>query len=259
MRKLLSVAMTVLIAALIPGVAFALNTPSPMPSAAVEAASTVTQLEIAGDAMRAQKNYERAIETYRAAIRQEPRNAILYNKMGIAYLQLGNLDQAENQFQRAIKIDRKYSPALNNAGVISYMRKNYGKAVKYYKKALALSEDNASFHVNLGTAWFSQKKLERAMAEYARALQLDPDVLVVSSRSGVAAQISSPEERAKYAYLLAKMYAKQGDVERCLLCLKRAKDVGHTSLTDIYKDPEFASVRHDMRIGELIPPPVTAQ
>ena len=38
-------------------------------------------------------------------------------------------------------------------------------------------------------------------------MQLDPEALNQNSRGGIAAQINSPEERARYDYMLAKIYA----------------------------------------------------
>jgi tetratricopeptide (TPR) repeat protein len=220
---------------------------------------TVVQLEARGDILRAQKNYEQAIPYYDAALRKQPKNAVLYNKIGIAELQLGQLKSAEYHFNRAVKFDSKYAQALNNMGVIAYMQKNFGKAVKYYKKALALNEANASIHSNLGTAWFAQNKLDRAIAEYTRALELDPEVLLRSTQGGVSAKISSPEDRAKYSYVLAKLFARHGDIERCLECLRRAKEEGYHNLTDVYKDEEFATIRQDARLAELIPPPAVSK
>jgi len=216
---------------------------------------TVAQLEARGDILRMQKNYEESIRYYNVGLQRQPKNAVLYNKIGIAELQIGQLSSAEYHFTRAVKFDSKYAQAFNNIGVIAYMQKNYGRAVKYYKKALALSEANASIHSNLGTAWFAQNKLERAIAEYTRALELDPEVLLRSTHGGVSAKISSPEDRAKYSYVLAKLFAKRGDIERCLECLRKAKEEGFHNLTDVYRDEEFATIRQDARLAELIPPP----
>ena len=76
-----------------------------------------------------------------------------------------------------------------------------------------------------------------------------------SSSGGLAAQVLSPEDRAYYSYVLAKMYARRGDVDRCLECLRRAKDEGYGRLKDAYNDAEFAIVHADARFIELMSKP----
>jgi len=215
---------------------------------------TVAELETKGDALRQQKAYAEALAHYQAALGKDKTNAVLFNKAGIAELQLGQLANAQKDFERAIKRDRKYAEAYNNLGVVAYMRKDYKKAIKQYQKALRLREDSASFHSNLGATYFAQKKMESAIAEYSRALELDPDILVRSSAGGVAAQIASPEDRARYWYVLAKMYAQRGDCDRCVHCLRKAQDEGYGKLEDVNKDPEFATIRQDPRVIELLTP-----
>ena len=218
---------------------------------------TVAQLEAAGDAARLRKDYEQAARYFEAALKKDRKNAGLYNKLGLAELKGSNLQPARAAFQRAVKRDSKFADAQNNLGAVDYMEHNYGAAAKQFKKAAALDETRAAFHVNLGAAWFAQKKLERAVAEYARALELDPEALISSSRTGVTAQISSPEERAKYRYMLAKIYAKRGEAERCLECLRMAKEDGYRDLANVYKDEEFTDLRQDPRLAQIIPAPAS--
>jgi tetratricopeptide (TPR) repeat protein len=139
---------------------------------------------------------------------------------------------------------------------VEYMRKNYGGAAKHFKKAVALDETHSTYHVNLGAAWFSQKKFERAISEYVRALELNPDAFNQESKIGIAAQILSPEERAQYAFSLAKAYAKRGDVDNCLQCLKKAKEEGYRNMANVYKDEEFTHMRDNPRLHEVVPPPI---
>ncbi len=218
--------------------------------------TTVAELEKAGDLARSQKNWYAAIDYFRAAIRKDRNNAVLYNKMGLAQLQMDALGDARVSFEKASKVNPKYVEAVNNIGAVEYKRKNYKAATKYFKKAVALEETRATFHVNLGAAWFSQKKVDRAIAEYTRAMEIDPDVFRAESKVGIAAQISSPEERAQYSYALAKAYAKRGDVEGCLQCLKKAKEDGYRNLANVYKDEEFSQLRGNPRLQDVVPPPV---
>ncbi len=217
---------------------------------------SVAELEKAGDLARAHKDYSQATVYLQAAVRKDRKNAKLYNKLGLAQLKNNDLRDARMSFESAVKLNSKFAEAVNNVGAVDYMNKNYGGAVKHFKKAVALDETHAAFHVNLGAAWFSQKKLERALTEYTRAIELDPDALRQESKTGVTAQIATPEERARYSYMLAKIYAKRGDVEGCLQCLRKAKEDGYRDIANVYKDEEFRGMRDNTKLHELVTPPV---
>jgi tetratricopeptide (TPR) repeat protein len=253
MRKLTT---KIVMAAILVGLAeYGFATPDAEQGKTAMESMTVTQLERTGDATRALKDYPLAIRYFQAAIRKSPKNAVLYNKLGLAELRNNDLGAARKDFERSAKLDRKYAEAVNNMGAVDYLRRNYGSAAKNFKKAVALDENHASFHVNLGAAWFAQKKLDRALAEYARALELDPDALTSESKTGVSAQIASPEERARYSYMLARIYARRGDVDRCLECLKKAKESGFRDMANVYRDEEFSNLRQDPRLHEIVSPP----
>ena len=216
---------------------------------------TVAELEKAGDSCRMQKDYSQAIQYFREALLKDKKNATIYNKLGMAELKNNNLEGARADFEKAARLNKKYADALNNVGAVYFVQNNFGQAAKYFKRAVALEETRATFHVNLGAAWFSQKKVEPAVNEYMRALELDPQALEQNARAGVTSQISNPEERAKFYYVLAKIQAKRGDMQECLLCLKKAKDAGYRNLADAYKDEEFSQLWSDPRLAAIVPPP----
>lgn len=215
---------------------------------------SVAQLEAKGDNARFNKDFDSAVRYFDAALHKDAKNPVLYNKLGLSYLRMNDLKAARFNFQKAGKRDSKYADAMNNLGAVYYMQKDFGAAARQFKKAVALDETRSTFHVNLGAAWFGQKKLDRAVAEYARALQLNPDALSTGN-AGVAAQIASPEERARYSYMLAKIFAQRGDADLCLKHLRRAKEEGYRELADVYKDVEFAQLRNDPRLAEIASPP----
>ena len=70
--------------------------------------------ELRADIMMARKQYPEAAVIYQKLLRQEPRNALLLNKLGIAYHQQGMLDQAKRYYERAVKADRTFANAVNN-------------------------------------------------------------------------------------------------------------------------------------------------
>lgn len=241
--------------ALIMASGYGIGMPVPQQDKTNMNAMTVAQLERAGDAARAQKDYALAIQYFEAALRKDRKSSSLYNKLGLAELKSNDLAAARVAFERAAKRDSKNADAVNNVGAVDYMNKRYGSATKYFKKAVALEETRPAFHVNLGAAWFSQKKPDRAVMEYARALELDPNALRQDSKAGIAAQISSPEERAQFSYMMAKIYAQRGDTEGCLQCLKKAKEDGYRNLANVYKDEEFSKMRDNPKLHEVVAPP----
>lgn len=248
------ITITIAILAVLVGLpTFSMAAPDPYPGKAM-ASMSVAELERAADDARAQKDYRLAIDYFQAAVRKDPKNAVLFNKMGMAKLKKGESNAARSDFQKAFKLNPKFADALNNIGAVDYQQKRMGSAVKFFKKAVALDETRATFHVNLGAAWFAQKKWDRSVAEYMRALEIDPSVLDSSSRAGVVAQMSTPEERAEYSYMLAKIYARRGDIESCLRCLRKAKEDGYRQFANVYKDEEFAGVRLDARFSDVVAP-----
>lgn len=218
----------------------------PSPSA------TPAALEKQGDVLRGQKLFLDALDYYTAALKKEPKNSTVHNKMGIVYLQTRRFNEAKKQFENALKDDKQNADAYNNLGVTYYALKREGKAIKEYEKALKIREDVASYHNNLAAAYFTKKNFQRATEEYGRALQLDPDIFERTSQTGIAAQLPSPEDRAHYDYVVAKMYAKLGVPDRSLEYLRKAMEEGYKDIGNVYKDAEFSQLRKDPRFTALM-------
>jgi tetratricopeptide (TPR) repeat protein len=216
------------------------------------ATASFEELEKRGDDLRSEKAYLDALDYYRTALAKKPQNAPLYNKAGITELLMQRYRDARKDFERAIKSDRQYADAYNNLGVIYYLERKYGKAIKQYEQAIKLRTDSGSFYSNLGAAYFSRKEFERASIAYSQAMQLDPEIFERTSHSGVQAQMSSPEDRAHFDYVVAKLYAKAGNAERSLQYLRRAMEEGYKGIENVYKDDEFATLRKDPRFTELM-------
>src|ERR1035437_1961322 len=149
-----------------------------------------------GDLDRLHKDYE-------SALKVNTKSADLYNMMGIAELQLKGRSLARKYFIRAQKLNPQFFAPINNLGVLDLLDRRYKSSINYFKQALALDETNAHTHLNLAEAWMGLGEVDYAMTEYARALELDADVLSTTTE-GIAAQVSTPEQRARIAFLIAK-------------------------------------------------------
>ena len=229
----------------------ALTVEAPLQPLPPPAQASPKDLEKAGDELRSKKAYNDAIEYYLAAIKKAD-SPELRNKIGIAHLQLLQFKLAEKEFNRAVKMKPDYAEARNNLGVVSYMRRKYDKAIKEYQQAMKLSDISASFHSNLGMAYFEKKAFDQASAEFMRALELDPQIFERQSLGGVAARMASPEDRARYSYTLARIFAGRGLFDRSLEYLKKAVEEGYAHINDAYKDDAFAGLRKDPRFAVVM-------
>lgn len=210
------------------------------------------ELERRGDQLRTDKNFLDAVDYYQAALKGAQASAALFNKIGICQLMMQRYKESKKSFELAIKADRKHADAYNNLGVIYYEARNYNAAIKHYEKSIALNDSAASYYSNLGAAQFGKKQFDRAIQSYSKAMELDPDIFERTSHAGVMAQLPSPEDRAHYDYVLAKLYARTGVPERSLHYLKKAMEDGYKDIKNVYKDDEFSTLRKDPRFAELM-------
>jgi tetratricopeptide (TPR) repeat protein len=216
------------------------------------------ELEVRGDELRTRKNFLDAVDYYQAALKGASNTASLYNKIGICQLMMQRYKDSKKSFERAIKADRKHADAYNNLGVIYYQAHNYNAAIKNYQKSISLNDSAASYYSNMGAAYFGKKQFEKAVQNYSKAMELDPDIFERTSHAGVLAQLPSPEDRAHYDYVLAKLYARTGVPERSLHYLKKAMEEGYKDIKNVYKDNEFSTLRKDPRFTELMAAKTTA-
>lgn len=204
-----------------------------------------------GDHARAQKDLARARSFYLDALRIKRSDAILYNKLGIIELQLKEFGQAQKHLQQAMKYDPQNIVILNNNGVVLCLKKHYAEALVPLKQALALEESYASAHLNLAEAWSGLGYMDRAMTEYSRALELDPDILN-SANNGTVLNLSTPEQRARMEFIIARSYAIRGNVEVSLEHLQRAKDEGFNNLDLVYKDAAFTPLWQSEKLAHIV-------
>jgi len=214
---------------------------------------TASAAEQKGDIARARSDYLSAVAYYQRALRAGTPDSQLYNKLGIAQLKLRDNSAARKSFLAAIKTDPHNAIALNNLGALMCLEKKYKAALNYEKQALELDEENPAFHVNMAETWAGLSQIDRAMTEYARALELNPDVFS-SSEDGMIAQVKSPEQLARMNYLIARIYARKGNLEGALDYLRRAKNGHYPQLDDVYVDKEFSSLWQDPRLGTIVKP-----
>ena len=197
----------------------------------------------------ARKMYREAIDVFRE---DQSKNPVIINKIGIAYHQMQQLDNARKCYEQAIRLKPDYAEAINNLGTVYYARKSFGRAIRYYQKALKYAPNSASIYSNLGTAYFARKKYKEAMETYQIALKLDPNVFENHGSYGVLLEERSVEERAKFHFHMAKLYAQASRNELALQYLRKALEEGFKDKKKIEEDPDFQAMRDLPEFKELL-------
>jgi tetratricopeptide (TPR) repeat protein len=205
-----------------------------------------------GDTFIAAKQYSDAIGVYRGLLRAYPRDAVLLNKIGIAYHQELNMREAKRYYERAVKADPKYASAINNLGAVEYQRKSYKQAIRNYNKAIALDPGVGSFYSNLGYAYMSLKQFEPAIAAFRKAIEVDPTVFEQHGQAGTVLMERSIEDRGQFFYYVAKSFAQVGDAERCAQYLRKSRDERYKLVANAKTDPAFAGVRDNPAVKEIL-------
>jgi tetratricopeptide (TPR) repeat protein len=210
-----------------------------------------SQLEAVGDQLREARDYRSAVACYREAVRKVA-SAVYYNKIAISELMLQHPAEAEKAAKKAVHKNRFMAEAWNNLGVSYYVLKQYNSAIRGYQRAISINPHSASFHSNLAAAFVDSQQFERGMAEYRKAFEIDPLFFEHRSPNGVSGHLLSPEDRAQFAFIMARLFAGKGDMDRALHFLRAAIEDGYPKIDEVYRDKEFASVRKDERFRTLM-------
>jgi len=241
------------------------DNPQGQPPAAAAAKSQTPQLseEELARLYLVRKQYREAQDIFHKLTVEYPKNALYWNELGISLHNQSYLDAALKCYQKSAKLDPHYADVQNNMGTIYYERKKYAKAIRYYKKAIGLRKDFAAFYLNLGFAYFGEKNYEESISAFRKALEIDPDTFEAArSRTGTVIQDRSiATDRARFYFLLAKSFAESGNLERCIIYLKKARDEGYQDMNSVKSDPSFAGVVKNPEVQEilLVKAPDTAQ
>lgn len=214
-------------------------------------AMSATQLDAEGDRLRGVQDYLSALDCYRFAIRKHPL-AAYYNKVAITEIMLQHLPQAEKAAKKAIHKDKHMAEAWNNLGVTYYVRERLDNSIAAYERAISLQPNVASFHSNLAAAYMDSKQIARGAAEYHKAFELDPTFFERAAENGVSARMASPQDRAQFAFVMARIFAGSGDLDRALHFLRSAMEEGYPRIDEVYHDKEFARALNDQRFVALL-------
>jgi tetratricopeptide (TPR) repeat protein len=120
-------------------------------------------------------DYDNAIADVNQAIRFDPNNASAYKIRGDAYFQKRDIDHAITDYTQAIKLDPNNAVSYDNRGWAYFWEGKYDQAIADYTQAIKLDPNNADRYGNRGWANLYEGKNDRAITDYTQAIKLDPN------------------------------------------------------------------------------------
>jgi len=158
----------------------------------------------------------------------------LWNYLGVAYWNKGDLDQARAAYEKALALDPGYAVVLNNLGSVAFSQAVKDKdaaelrrAVEYFRKAISRDPAYAPAYNGLGSATLMAGDADGAIASWLKALEIDP--------------------AQKFAlYNLGAAYLERGDKAKARTYLTKYKDLYHRTLSAAEKaalDAELEKTR----------------
>ncbi len=136
----------------------------------------------------------------------------LWNYLGVAYWNKGDLKQALAAYNKGLALDPEYAVVLNNLGSVTFVQAKKDKdpvalrqASEYFKRAIGADPDFSSAYNGLGGVYRTMGDLDAAIFCWGKAVELSPN--------------------HKFAlYNLGTAYLDKGDKQKALTYLTRYKE-----------------------------------
>jgi tetratricopeptide (TPR) repeat protein len=117
------------------------------------------------------KNYEKALEYYKAANLKKTNEKIL-TRIANLYMKMREVSFAEQYAEKAIQINNRYLPAYFILADINSAFRSYDKTKELYKKILEINPDEMRAHYRLAWIYQINKDLTNAKKHYQAILNI---------------------------------------------------------------------------------------
>jgi tetratricopeptide (TPR) repeat protein len=135
--------------------------------------------------------HDEAIAVALEALKKDPHNPEMYNKLGISYMYKGEYDKAIEALRTSIQMDSDNAKPRNNLGVVYLAMKEFDQAIAEFKQALSINPRYAEAYNNLAKTLATKGSLDEAIEMQKEATRISPKM-------------------GEYHFNLAKMYEKKG-------------------------------------------------
>jgi len=223
------------------------------------------ELTSQGDQLLDDKQYQRAIDQYNAAILLISTYAPAYAGKGRAYFILKRYEAARVQLRSALMYNYTEPAWVNWVMGLTYLEEEKpSEALNWVSEAVYLDSANARYRITKGRTHYSLKQYQEARQEYLKALESDQknieaNILLGDSyfalkeyRSAIDAYkrvVSPTPEFANVYYAIGNAYVYLGQDYNAIPAYQNAISLKTEFLADVYVNLGFAQYRQ-RKLGE---------
>ncbi len=185
--------------------------------------------------------------------------------LGLAYLNLGKLEEAEHCFRKNLLLT---ASSYFNLGLSLHRQKKYEEGLQNFLRAIELVPDDAEFWDLVGNAYLEMKQLDKAQKALEKAIEIDStyplayyDLGVVFSR--IKGRESEAMKLFKHAitldangalpyYAIACLYSLQNRKRSALDYLRKTIQRGFNDRKYLDNDHDLDSLRNDEEFQKIV-------
>jgi Flp pilus assembly protein TadD len=126
-----------------------------------------------GNTQRKLRANNEALAAFTASLARDPDQPIVYQQVGLLYLNNGKAQTAQSNFERALAMDPSLWRSWNGLGVAADIRKEFELAGKHYRQAIELNPSSPMLWSNFGYSQYLAGDYSAAKTSFESALKLD--------------------------------------------------------------------------------------
>jgi len=206
-----------------------------------------------------------AIEAYKFALEQQPKNPVIWIYLSKVYRDKSWMTEAIEASRKAIKLDPAVADYWNQLGNLYRDQRRMDDAIRSYQRAIELDSGVSGIWCNLGYVYQMIARLPEAISAYQEAVRLSPQngIAYISlaacfRKSGNTSEMEKNLHIARNlitpgnAYLEASFESVCGNAEKALTIIKLALQKKHINQFQLRNDPNLDFLRSDSKFQALV-------
>ncbi|MFQ6114374.1 MAG: protein kinase, partial [bacterium] len=189
---------------------------------------------------RALDDYVRAKEMYHKALELQPDLGYAHWELSTIYLEEGKYQQALESSQKILTLNPKDFTGLIATGDVELFSGKFTQAKQYYEKAIEIDSSRGDVFARLGFILWKTGEKDQAQKMFDYCLRVARE------------QLGQGNEHWVIPYIVAGIYAIQGNKEEAYKWLQQAIDRGWRFYRYAIRDPLFENLHEDEQFQQMM-------